>query len=73
MPWIYGLTLSNSLYDLGLCNPGLFGTRLNVVIRTMELWVFVNYIGGQDADINAPWERWEPNLGLGSYVSLSHS
>ena len=50
-----------------------FGTRFNDVTRTMGLWVFVNDIGGQVGDINVPWERWQPNLGLGSFVSLAHS
>ena len=49
-----------------------FGTRFNVVTRTMDLWVFVNNIGGQGGDINVPWERWKPNLGIGSVVSLDH-
>ena len=50
-----------------------FGTSVNVVTRTMDLWDFVDDIGGEGGSINVPWERWKPNLGLGSVVSLAHS
>ena len=50
-----------------------FGTGFNIVIQTMELWVFVKYIGGHGGDINVPRERWKPHLGLGSFISLSLS
>ena len=55
-----------------LCNSERFWDKFNVVTRTMGFWVFVNDNGGQGGDINVPWERWKPNLGLGSIVSLAH-
>ena len=50
-----------------------FGTRFNIVTRTMDLFLFVNDIGGQSGDRNVPWERQKPKLGLSLVVSLAHS
>ena len=46
MPWFYGLNLSNSMYEWFYAIHNGFGSRFNVMTRIMDLWVFVNDIGG---------------------------